>query len=128
MSQLAQYPKLEEIIQRIIADDPLTLVRCISRAELIDLLAELGEKTLDRLEQCGQGPPKTQLSDRRVGYRLVHVAAWLDARRHPGTLEQIGLPAQRVVESIKSQCGADIRDHSIKMQRELNRRREGGDR
>jgi hypothetical protein len=32
--------------------------------------------------------------------------------------QEIGDAAQHVVES----CSADIRDHSIKMQRELNRR------
>jgi len=57
MSQLAEYPKLQDIIERLLARDPLTLIRCIGRRELIDLLAELGEKTLDRLEQVGQGPP-----------------------------------------------------------------------
>ena len=39
------------------------------------------------------------------------------------TRKQIGDVAQRVVES----CDADIRDHSIKMQRELNHRREKGE-
>jgi hypothetical protein len=37
--------------------------------------------------------------------------------------KKIGDAAHRVVES----CSADIRDHSIKMQRELNRRREKGE-
>jgi predicted DNA-binding transcriptional regulator AlpA len=100
MSQLAEYPKLQDIIQRLITNDPLTLIRCISRAELIDLLAELGEKTFDRLEQVGQGPPKTQLSDRRIGYRITDIAVWLDARRRRDSFEQIGAPAARVVNRL----------------------------
>jgi predicted DNA-binding transcriptional regulator AlpA len=103
MSQLAEYPKLQDIIERLLARDPLTLIRCVGRRELIDLLAELGEKTLDRLEQVGQGPPKTQLSDRRVGYRVTDVAAWLDARRRTDSLEQIGEPAARIVEEPRNE-------------------------
>jgi uncharacterized protein YgfB (UPF0149 family) len=48
----------------------------------------------------------------------------MDAASEAGEWHRIGDAAQRVVES----CSADIRDHSIKMHRELNRRREGGDR
>jgi len=39
------------------------------------------------------------------------------------TWKQIGDVAQRVIES----TSADIRDHNIKMQRELNHRREKGE-
>jgi hypothetical protein len=40
-----------------------------------------------------------------------------------------GDAAQRVVDRLPPESsGADIRDHSIKMRRELNRRREGGER
>jgi hypothetical protein len=37
--------------------------------------------------------------------------------------QKLGDVAQRVLES----CSADIRDHNIKMQRELNQRRERGE-
>jgi hypothetical protein len=37
--------------------------------------------------------------------------------------QRLGRVAQRVVES----CGADIRDHNIKMQRELNQRKGRGE-
>jgi hypothetical protein len=47
----------------------------------------------------------------------------MDAALEAGEWHRIGDAAQRVVES----CGTDIRDHSIKMQRELNRRREKRD-
>jgi hypothetical protein len=48
----------------------------------------------------------------------------MDAASEAGEWQRIDDAAQRVVD----QCSADIRDYNIKMQRELNRRREGEDR
>ena len=39
------------------------------------------ERTFDRLEAAGDAPPKTQLSKRRIGYRLVDIDTWLNGRR-----------------------------------------------
>ena len=48
-----------------------------------DAIAHLGlsERTFQRLEASGDGPPKNRLSEGRVGYRVCDLAAWLDARR-----------------------------------------------
>jgi hypothetical protein len=55
----------------------------------------------------------------RVGRLLrVPVAAMERKLEEAGNWQPIGDAMRRVVES----CGADIRDHNIKMQRELNRR------
>jgi hypothetical protein len=34
-----------------------------------------------RLKQIGDAPPVTQISPRRVGYRLIDLIRWLDKRR-----------------------------------------------
>ena len=47
-------------------------------------ILNLSDRTLDRLEARGEGPPKTQLSPGRVGYRASDLAAWLDNRRCQG--------------------------------------------
>ena len=60
----------------------------------------------------------------RVGRLLRVPVAAMERKLEQCGWQQLGSVAQRVVES----CSADIRDHSINMQRELNRRREGGDR
>jgi predicted DNA-binding transcriptional regulator AlpA len=48
-----------------------------------DAIAQLGlsERTFQRLEATGDGPPRTRLSEGRVGYRVCDISAWLDARR-----------------------------------------------
>jgi predicted DNA-binding transcriptional regulator AlpA len=44
-------------------------------------ILNLSDRTFDRLEARGEGPPKTRLSVGRVGYRASDLAAWLDSRR-----------------------------------------------
>jgi predicted DNA-binding transcriptional regulator AlpA len=60
--------------------DPLGLTRVLSRAETRKEVG-LSDRTWDRLEAAGDTPPITMLSPNRVGYRLIDVAKWLDARR-----------------------------------------------
>ena len=52
----------------------------------------LSKKTCERLRWRGDVPPKTQLSDRRVGYRVCDVEEWL-ARRRQSTEEPKQLTA-----------------------------------
>jgi hypothetical protein len=67
------------------SEDFLDSVRVIGKAEAIKI-ANVSPRTWDRLEAAGETPPKTQLSERRIGYRLVDLRAWLDRRRlAPGT-------------------------------------------
>ena len=45
------------------------------------MLLNLSLSTWERLEKRGETPPKTQISDRRIGYRIADLEKWLDARR-----------------------------------------------
>jgi predicted DNA-binding transcriptional regulator AlpA len=38
-------------------------------------------RTWDRMRSRGETPPFTRLSPGRIGYRLIDIAKWLDARR-----------------------------------------------
>jgi predicted DNA-binding transcriptional regulator AlpA len=100
--------------------DDLDSIRVLSEPETYRTVG-VSDRTWERLKAAGDTPPKTRLSEGRVGYRVCDIKEWLDARREGGSWQQLGDVAQRVVES----CSADIRDHSIKMQRELNRRNKG---
>jgi predicted DNA-binding transcriptional regulator AlpA len=55
-------------------------VKVLNRREAIQHLG-LSERTFQRLEASGDGPPKTRLSEGRVGYRVCELEGWLDARR-----------------------------------------------
>jgi hypothetical protein len=55
-------------------------VRVVDRPTAIKL-ANLSGRTWARLEARGETPPKTRLSENRVGYRLIDLKKWLDARR-----------------------------------------------
>jgi predicted DNA-binding transcriptional regulator AlpA len=101
-----------------VAND-LDSIRVLSEPETYRTVG-LSDRTWDRLKSIGDVPPKTRLSEGRVGYRVCDIKDWLDKRREGASWRQLGDVAQEV-------C-ADIRDHNIKMQAELNGRREGGDR
>ena len=58
----------------------IELVKVLTRPELIAALG-IQRNTLDRLEARGEGPPRTQLSPNRIGYRVCDVKEWLDRRR-----------------------------------------------
>jgi predicted DNA-binding transcriptional regulator AlpA len=63
--------------------DHLDSVRVVSRAEGARLCG-LSADTWCRMEERGETPPLTRLSERRVGYRLTDLRQWLDARREAG--------------------------------------------
>ena len=60
--------------------DGLDAIRVLNRSETIRMVG-LSDRTWDRLEAKGETPPKTQISEGRIGYRVCDLAAWLDARR-----------------------------------------------
>jgi predicted DNA-binding transcriptional regulator AlpA len=62
------------------ADDAYDSVRCVDETTAI-LLTGVSPRTWDRLRARGETPPITKLSARRIGYRIVDIRAWLDARR-----------------------------------------------
>jgi predicted DNA-binding transcriptional regulator AlpA len=63
--------------------ESLDAIRVLSRSETIKTVG-LSDRTWDRLEERGEGPPKTRISRRRVGYRVCDVKEWLDRRRTAG--------------------------------------------
>jgi predicted DNA-binding transcriptional regulator AlpA len=62
------------------ARDSLDSVRVLDEPTAIRL-AGVSPRTWDRMRARGETPPKTQISERRIGYRLVDFRDWLDARR-----------------------------------------------
>jgi predicted DNA-binding transcriptional regulator AlpA len=75
-----------------------------------DAIAQLGlsERTFQRLEASGDGPPKTRLSEGRVGYRVCDLKEWLDARREaPSARDMVdswkplGAAASKIVERLR---------------------------
>jgi hypothetical protein len=85
-------------------------------------LLTVSPRTWDRMKQSGDCPIKTQISQWRVAYRSDHIEQWLNTKVSGDSWQPIGDAAERVVESF----GADIRDHNIKMQDELNQQRKKG--
>jgi predicted DNA-binding transcriptional regulator AlpA len=73
------------VMWRIDVSDDIKSIRVLTEPETYRSLS-LSDRTWERLKAAGDVPPKTQLSEGRVGYRLVDIEAWLDARRksnHP---------------------------------------------
>jgi predicted DNA-binding transcriptional regulator AlpA len=97
-------------------DDDLRTIRVLTRPQAIKTVG-VSERTWERLEAADDVPPKTRLSEGRVGYRIIDIEHWLDARREGEAWKKLGDIAQDV-------C-ADIRDHNIRQQAELRRREKG---
>jgi len=89
----------------------------VADADMPGLLT-VSPRTWDRMKQAGDCPIKTQISEWRVAYRSDHIELWLNTKVACGNWHSLGEVAERVVES----C-ADISDHQIKMQRELDRQK-----
>jgi predicted DNA-binding transcriptional regulator AlpA len=60
--------------------DGLDSVRVLDEPTTIKL-AGVSPRTWDRMRARGETPPVTQISERRIGYRLIDLRRWLDARR-----------------------------------------------
>jgi predicted DNA-binding transcriptional regulator AlpA len=61
-------------------DDSLDLIRVLSEPETIRAIG-VSDRTWDRLKSIGDAPPKTRLSEGRIGYRISDIKEWLDKRR-----------------------------------------------
>jgi hypothetical protein len=61
-------------------NNPIALATVLPKAQARKA-ANLSTSTWQRLEERGEGCPVTQLSDNRIGYRLIDLIKWLDARR-----------------------------------------------
>jgi predicted DNA-binding transcriptional regulator AlpA len=55
-------------------------VKVVDEPTAIQLVG-LSLSTWDRMRARGETPPITRLSPNRIGYRLIDIAKWLDARR-----------------------------------------------
>jgi len=64
----------------IAVDDDLNSIRVLSEPETYRAVG-LSDRTWERLKAAGDTPPKTRLSEGRVGYRVCDIRQWLDARR-----------------------------------------------
>jgi predicted DNA-binding transcriptional regulator AlpA len=71
---------MDDVLARWGAQTVADLLRVLTRRQTQELLG-LSEKTWERLDAVGDTPTKTQLSQGRVGYRVDHIKAWLDARQ-----------------------------------------------
>jgi predicted DNA-binding transcriptional regulator AlpA len=60
--------------------DILESVRIVDEPTAIKVVG-VSPRTWDRMKARRETPPATQISERRIGYRLVDLKAWLDARR-----------------------------------------------
>ncbi len=75
---------------------PEALVKVLTEPEARDISGHLSERTWQRLDERGDLPAKTQLSDNRVGYRLIDIFRWLEARRRRGPAQdQPASPSRR---------------------------------
>jgi len=64
--------------------DGLDTVRVLDKPTTLEVVG-LSSDTWERMEARGETPPITRLSERRVGYRLIDIRQWLDARRVTAT-------------------------------------------
>ena len=55
-------------------------IRVVGRKKAAEL-ANISADTWDRMEKRDQTPPRTKISERRIGYRVADLRAWLDGRR-----------------------------------------------
>jgi predicted DNA-binding transcriptional regulator AlpA len=60
--------------------EELDAIRVLNRSETIRMVG-VSDRTWDRLEAAGDTPPKTRISQGRIGYRVADICAWLDRRR-----------------------------------------------
>jgi predicted DNA-binding transcriptional regulator AlpA len=73
----------------IAVDDDLNSIRVLSEPETYRAVG-LSDRTWERLKAIGDVPPKTRLSEGRIGYRLSDIKKWLDARREGGARSDDG--------------------------------------
>jgi predicted DNA-binding transcriptional regulator AlpA len=59
-------------------------LKVYAKPQTLKLLGISG-RSWDRLQACGETPPKTRLSPNRIGYRAADIKQWLDARREAAT-------------------------------------------
>ena len=66
-------------MSKLAITDDLPDYHVLSQAET-SRVTNLSGDTLERLHRQGQGPPRVQLSPRRIGYTIGAIRAWLQER------------------------------------------------
>ena len=87
--------------------EDIDAIKVLNRREAVKHLG-VSERSFQRLEALGDAPPKTRLSEGRVGYRVSDIIAWLDARREvqsareliDSNWKRVGAAAAAVVEKV----------------------------
>jgi hypothetical protein len=100
--------ELLEILKRYEALPPSAVVSSKAAAAILGVS--------ERVVRYHPGLPRVQLTTARYGFRKSDIEKLSNDGWQP-----IGAAAQRVV----ARCGADIRDHNIRMQRELDQQKRG---
>ena len=62
--------------------EPARIDPVLSEIQAADAIS-VSTSTLRRMHSRGEGPPRIQLSKRRIGYRLGDVDEWLRLRAYP---------------------------------------------
>ena len=99
-----------------IPDNELALARVLTEKQTREILG-ISESTSERMKEVGDYPPATQLSERRIGYRLIDIIRWLDKRRRPDPFQKLGDVANHVGAGLAPQSD-DVRDTMRKTQHE----------
>jgi predicted DNA-binding transcriptional regulator AlpA len=76
-------------MQEVTVDNDLDSVRVLTEPQTYRVLG-ISDRTWDRLKAAGDVPPKTRLSEGRIGYRVCDIRAWLDRRRQTSETQGAG--------------------------------------
>jgi predicted DNA-binding transcriptional regulator AlpA len=80
----------------------LAKLQVVKDPQMPDLLG-VSDRTWERMKERGDHPPKIQISERRIGYRVGDIGEWLDAKRRvAGSWQQIGDVACAVASAIET--------------------------
>jgi predicted DNA-binding transcriptional regulator AlpA len=83
----------------------LEKLKVVKDPQMPDLLG-VSDRTWERMKERGDHPPKIQISERRIGYRVGDIGEWLDAKRRvAGNWQSLGDAAARVVDGTKPKGG-----------------------
>jgi hypothetical protein len=63
--------------------EELDAIRVLNRSQTIRMV-DLSDRTWDRLEAVGDTPPKTRISQGRIGYRVADIRSAAKGGSHDG--------------------------------------------
>jgi predicted DNA-binding transcriptional regulator AlpA len=80
MANLSHDARMQRQRREVQMSEELESIRVLTRSQTLKVVG-LSDRTWDRLEARGETPPKTRISECRIGYRLIDIKSWLDRRR-----------------------------------------------